>query len=202
QDGQVWLLDEHLQRLDAACRHFGYAPLAAEGIAELRALRHSHARGAYKLRLTLSRQGAAHIEAQPLADTPVPLRVALAREPIASSDSEFLRHKTTRRELYAPFAPEAGCFDTLLWNARGELTEFVNGNLALCLDGRWLTPALDAGLLPGTYRARLLAGGGLQTARLVLDDLRRAGAAAFFNSVRGWLAVDLRSLMDRLPPQE
>ena len=77
-----------------------------------------------------------------------------------------VRHKTTRRAHYAAFAPAPGLFDTVLYNAAGEVTESTFGNIAVLLDGRWLTPALSpAGLLPGVGRA------------VALSRARRGGAA-------------------------
>jgi para-aminobenzoate synthetase/4-amino-4-deoxychorismate lyase len=80
-------------------------------------------------------------------------------------------------------------FDTLLWNEHGELTEFTRANVALRIDGRWLTPALRSGLLPGVARARLLREGVIAEARLTRNDLERAEGLALFNSLRGWLDV-------------
>ena len=47
-------------------------------------------------------------------------------------------------------------FDTVLYNPAGEITECTRGNIASCLDGRWVTPPLDAGILAGITRALLL----------------------------------------------
>ncbi|MFZ5521248.1 MAG: chorismate-binding protein [Pseudomonadota bacterium] len=203
-DGRWWLLDEHLARLQASAAALGHACPPAQVQLALREAAAAHPRGRHKVRLLLTADGSVTTEAQPLAARPAPiepLAVVLADRPIDAAFSpgnDFIRHKTTRREAYAAYAPPPGCFDTLLWNARGELTEFTLGNVALMIDGRWLTPDEAAGLLPGTYRTRLLrqrAGEpGLHTARLTLTDLQRAQAAAFFNSVRGWLPVDLTRL--------
>jgi para-aminobenzoate synthetase/4-amino-4-deoxychorismate lyase len=210
QEGRWWLLDEHLARLQHSAATLGHAcPLPAVRQA-LDAVAAAHPRGRHKVRLLLAADGRATAQAQPLAPAAAPLqplRVALAAQPIGAAlgaGSDFVRHKTTRREAYAAFAPPAGCFDTLLWNTRGELTEFTLGNVALMLNGRWLTPPLQAGLLPGIYRRRLLrpagqADGpveGLAEALLTVADLHRAQSAAFFNSVRGWLPVDLQRLQD------
>ena len=77
--------------------------------------------------------------------------------PIAARGAagEFLRHKTTRRaRLYAAFKPPNRLRpSTSSLERAGELTECSFGNLALEIDGRWLTPRLDAGLLPGVLRA-------------------------------------------------
>ena len=103
----------------------------------------------------------------------------------------FIHHKTTRRTAYAAFSAPAGCFDTLLYNAAGELTEFTIGNVAVQLNGRWLTPPLSAGLLPGVMRQSLLDAGQLQEAHIQLDDLPHATGLALLNSVRGWMPVEL-----------
>ncbi len=81
--------------------------------------------------------------------------------------------------------------DALLWNRRGELTECTRGNIALCIDGRWLTLALEAGLLDGLGRQRWLREGRIAEAVVRVEDLRRASGLAFFNSLRGWLDAEL-----------
>ena len=180
----------HLARLEAAAGHFAFAsPLAAARVA-LDELRAGHARGRWRVRLLADRGGVARAQAFALAATPAPVRVALADRPLVGSDGEFVRFKTTRRGHYDAFAPvDATVFDTLLWNERGELTEFTRGNLALRIAGRWLTPAGACGLLPGIARARLLREGAIEEAVLVRADLARAQGIAFFNSLRGWQAA-------------
>ena len=99
-----------------------------------------------------------------------------------------MRFKTTRRAHYDAFAPTApGVFDTLLWNRHGELTECTRGNVALLLDGRWVTPPLHCGLLGGVGRARCLREGRLAEAVVRVDELPRVQALAFVNSLRGWV---------------
>jgi para-aminobenzoate synthetase/4-amino-4-deoxychorismate lyase len=148
--------------------------------------------GSWRLRLTSDAEGAlTHTLAAftPTAD-PVVLALADRAMPTRGPGAEFLAHKTTRRELYALHKP-AEAFDLILWNEAGELTECSFGNLALQLDGQWLTPPLAAGLLPGVLRAELLAQGRIREARLTREDLARAEGLAFFNSLRGWLPAVL-----------
>ena len=103
---------------------------------------------------------------------------------------EFIWHKTTRRQAYLPFAAAPGCFDTLLFNRQGELTEFTIGNVAIELDGQWVTPPLSCGLLPGVMRESLLQSGRLIERVVTLNDLAHASGLALINSVRGWMDVD------------
>jgi para-aminobenzoate synthetase/4-amino-4-deoxychorismate lyase len=103
-------------------------------------------------------------------------------------DNLFLRHKTTRREIYEIASRERpDADDVLLWNRRGELTESTRANLVLRIGGEMLTPAAASGLLPGTLRAELLARGQLREAILTKEDLQRAEAVFLINSVRGWM---------------
>ena len=70
---------------------------------------------------------------------------SLAPAPVNSEDV-FLFHKTTRREMYPSPAP--GADESLLYNQRGELTEFTIGSPVAELDNQLVTPPLDCGLLP------------------------------------------------------
>lgn len=147
-----------------------------------------HPAGAWRVRLTLRAAGDPEASAHALDPTPEPVRLRLAPQAFAMAHSAFVRHKTTRRAHYEAAAVQApGVFDTVLWNDAGELTECTRGNIALRIDGRWLTPALACGLLPGIGREVALADGRLQEAVLRREDLARAEAVAFVNSLRGWL---------------
>ncbi|WP_067274542.1 chorismate-binding protein [Mitsuaria sp. 7] len=201
EDGEFARDGRHLTRMQRTARHFGLTWSADAAKARLVDIARRHPQGAWRVRLTLARDGTFNDMVQALpapTDRPEPLTVALARTPIDTRGpaAEFIQHKTTRREVYQAFldAKPADCFDVLLFNRDGELTEGCLTNLALqrAPDGPWLTPRAEAGLLPGTLREELLEQGRLREARLTLDDLRRAHALAIFNGVRGWREVRLR----------
>jgi para-aminobenzoate synthetase/4-amino-4-deoxychorismate lyase len=192
EDGTFVDVQAHLARMAEAATHFAFASPIESARTALDALRAAHASGCWRVRLLASRAGVARAQAFALAPTPAPVRVRLADRPLAGSTGEFVRFKTTQRAHYDAFAPaDDGVFDTLLWNERGELTEFTRGNVALRIDGRWLTPSLSCGLLAGIARARLLREGAIEEAVLTRGDLARAEAVAFFNSLRGWVAAAL-----------
>jgi para-aminobenzoate synthetase/4-amino-4-deoxychorismate lyase len=122
----------------------------------------------------------------------LPVTLQLAHVPFDEAHSEFTRFKTTHRAHYEAFAPaDPAVFDTLLYNDTGELTECTRGNIALLLDGRWVTPPLRCGLLDGIGREMALKEGRLHEAVVRLDDLPRVQALAFINSLRGWLDARL-----------
>jgi len=186
RDGAIWLWPEHRDRLRRAAAHFGFAldDVALAGVeARLRAERPT---GAWRVRLLCGRDGALRYESFALQDSPPEVAVRLAASPVDSAD-EFLRYKTTERSAYAVHEPGEGVFDTLLWNERGELTEFTRGNVVLELDRRRVTPPLECGLLAGVHRAALLRDAQIVEAVVTADDLARASRVWFINSVRGWL---------------
>jgi para-aminobenzoate synthetase / 4-amino-4-deoxychorismate lyase len=152
----------------------------------------AHPQGAWRLRLLLQANGQTTVQAFAFAETPEPVVLALAKRPFEAAYSEFVRYKTTRRAHYDAFEPnQPGVFDTLLWNTQHELTECTRGNVALLIDGQWLTPALESGLLNGVGRQHWLAQGRIQEAVLHTSDLSRAQGLVFMNSLRGWLAARL-----------
>jgi len=185
-----FLLDRHLQRLAASAARFRFALDADEVRSRLMEFADELPDAARKLRLELSANGDVfleHVDVKPSTA----VRAALARDPVDSRD-EFLRHKTSRRGVYdAALRARRGVRDVLLWNERGELTETCAANVVVELGGRRLTPPVASGLLPGTFRAELLANGEIQEDVVPLKALERASRVFMVNSVRRWCPVEL-----------
>ncbi|WP_394650088.1 aminotransferase class IV, partial [uncultured Deinococcus sp.] len=115
----------------------------------------------------------------------------LARTPVRSGDPR-LAHKTTDRAVYEVHrAAQPDLQEVLLWNERGELTEFTTGNVVLRLRGHLLTPPLAAGVLPGVARAAALAAGEISEVLLTREHLTQAVEIWHLNSLRGWRPVVL-----------
>jgi para-aminobenzoate synthetase/4-amino-4-deoxychorismate lyase len=106
--------------------------------------------------------------------------------------NRFLCHKTTHRAVYDrhreehPFA-----FDVLLWNERGEITEFTIGNFVAEIDGERVTPPRDCGLLGGVFRQELLDRGEVAERTILHADLGTATRMWLINSVREWVEVSI-----------
>jgi len=194
----------HLKRLAASAACFGYAWDEAAANAYLdTACRmlgdDAHlpptADTAYRLRLTLSSSGAFSVQHAPLAPLAQPARVLLADDATASGDL-FLRHKTSVRARYDNAWRDAeaqGAFDTLFFNERGELTEGGRSNVFVRVDGRWLTPALACGVLPGVMRSVLLDDPEWNASEAVITRamLARAQDIVVCNALRGALKATL-----------
>ena len=110
-----------------------------------------------RVRLRLARDGALAVDVGPLPPPQAgPVRLGLDDEPVDDGDL-LLFHKTSRREPYdrrRRRRPDVD--DVVLVNGRGELTEVTTANLAVRCDGRWWTPPVHSGLLPGVERGRLV----------------------------------------------
>ena len=185
-------LDEHLERLAGSAGYFGFR---FEPEAAAAALKRAVAEvtGPSVVRLTLARDGGLSTDVRDLPPADDAVRVALDDEPVDPSDV-WLFHKTTRRAPYErrrERRPDVD--DVLLVNDRGEVTESTIANLAVRLDGVWVTPPVDAGLLPGTYRNVLLRDGRMTERPVTVGELRGAGELALVSSVRGWRPAALVS---------
>ena len=188
-DDGFWLLDRHLQRLVDSARYFDIPLDAAEVRAALRAAVAGRS-GLTRLRLAVSRAGKISVEAGevPAAATVV---AAVDSMPVDPSDV-FLYHKTSSREVYDQAQARFGNVDdVILVNPAGEVTETTIGNLAVEIQGSWWTPPVSAGLLPGTFRAELIATGRLTERPLTITELKRATRLARVNALRGWEPIEL-----------
>ena len=181
--GRVALLEGHLARLDGSARYHAI-PVDLAAVRE----RIGAEQGDARLRLLLDPAGEVVLERTPLpAPLAGPVAVALSDDPVDRNDVSLF-HKTTRREPYdRRRATRPHAFDVLLVNREGEVTEGTFTNVVVDLDGERVTPPLDAGLLPGVFRAGLLSRGEVRERTLLPGDLVRARRIWLVNALRGWI---------------
>jgi para-aminobenzoate synthetase/4-amino-4-deoxychorismate lyase len=188
--------DRHLQRLSASAEHLGFR-LDLPGARRVLAARLA-GQSAARVRVRLRRDGAIAVDLQPLPRLPAgPVLLAVDDDPVDPGDT-WLYHTTSMREPYdrrRERRPDVD--DVIMVNTRGELTEVTRGTLALELAGRWWTPPLESGCLPGVERARLLEAGRLQERVLHLADLDRAEGMAVVSSLQGSRAAECTSRVAR-----
>jgi para-aminobenzoate synthetase/4-amino-4-deoxychorismate lyase len=131
------------------------------------------------VRLTLWRDGRIETQVTPLELLNDIKQVALATEPVDSSD-RFLYHKTTRRR---------GGDDVIFWNERGEVTESSIANLVVPIHGELFTPPIECGLLPGVFRNHLLAQGTIKERVITIEEFQHAHEFFLINSIRKWIRI-------------
>jgi len=190
-------LERHLARLGASAAYFGHPfkpDLARAAVVEACAALPDDA--PHRVRLALRPDGEIVVQTGALAPLQEPVAVLLADAPTRAHDV-FLRHKTSIRSRYDAAwraAESAGAFDTLFFNERGELTEGGRSNVFVKIGGRWYTPPLSSGVLPGVMRGVLLddpAWGAIECP-LTRESLARAQEIVVCNALRGPLRAVLR----------
>ncbi|WP_454773060.1 aminodeoxychorismate synthase component I [Janthinobacterium tructae] len=188
--------ERHLARLAASCTYFNFAWDADAARAALLATCAARADDIpFRLRLALRQDGQFTVQSGALSALPETVNILLAPD-ATTADDLFLRHKSSVRARYdaAWRAAEAqGGFDMLFFNERGELTEGGRSNVFVRLDGRWHTPPLSCGLLPGVQRAAMLADPAWNAQETVITRpmLAQAEAIVVCNALRGALVAKL-----------
>ena len=189
-----FLREKHVARMLDSAHYFDF-PISKKDFDEYLDNISSNFDSSQRVRLLLDRSGALNSEAkvfQPPENSP-PLKVPLAREPV-DTNNVFLFHKTTHRAIYESARKDFTNYDdVLLYNERGEVTEFTIGNLVLELGGKLITPPLSSGLLAGTFRAHLLETGQVVERTIQVQELKDCTKIFMVNSVRKWQAVELTS---------
>ena len=191
-DSGYVLLSRHIERLKGSARYFGFTFDDKELQEQLAKVAETLPPSPHRIRILLAPTGTLTINHQPLTLPHSPFSLALASGPVSSQD-RWLFHKTTRRARYEAFRAEhRDRDDVILWNERGEITESTIANVAVRIDGRWITPAVACGLLPGVQRAELLARGEIHEGVISVEDLKKAKEIALFNALRGWMPAVMK----------
>lgn len=206
-DRGYWLLEEHLERLASGAQFFKFS-------CDLQVVRSRLCReelifneGCYRVRLVLAKDGRISVTAVQ-CDAPVNTELPLnpTRDDVSGcaivdfsarivdAESPWHFHKTTMRKLYDveyKHAQENGLFDYIFCNSAGEITEGCISNIVIYSEGKYITPPVASGLLPGIMRQHLLAGSAVPVVEKVLtrDEVRSAEALFLCNSVRGLVRV-------------
>jgi anthranilate/para-aminobenzoate synthase component I/branched-subunit amino acid aminotransferase/4-amino-4-deoxychorismate lyase len=203
RDEGVRHLERHLRRLQSSALCFGF-PFNESHLCQMLSAHCARMQPntPYRIRASLNAAGEFQVSVAPLmvlkSDE---VDVLLAPEQGFApqlSKNEYLLHKGTLREEYDRAwraAEEQGAFDMLFFNERGELTEGGRSNVFVKVDGRWWTPPISSGLLPGVMRSVVLEDPVWGSAERVLTrkDLERADAFMVCNALRGPLRARIVS---------
>ena len=190
KDKNISDLDMHLDRMENSARFFNFSFDRARAI-ELVKSKTLLMPGVSRLRLLLDFRGNFHLQAYPLKNCGwgcEKAKIKLSKECLCSSN-KFLHHKTTHRDFYnGEFkkAKENGFDEVIFLNERKELCEGAISNIFIqTVDGKWLTPSLECGLLPGVWRAETIGKLKAVEKKLHVEDLKNARKILIGNSVRG-----------------
>ena len=205
EEGRLQLLEEHLERWRSSAELLAMAPppdqtlilpLVAEAIARsgirTGALRLNWSRGCGGRGLDLpapAQAAPAHrfwLQLTATAPQFEAVTTWISREERRNAASRLSRCKSfaytaqvqARREAHA-----AGAHDALLLSSHGQLCCGSAANLLVLHQGRWTTPPLASGCLPGVMRGRALRLGRADEAPLEPSDLKTCEGALLINSL-------------------
>ncbi|MEP6343092.1 MAG: aminodeoxychorismate synthase component I [Maricaulaceae bacterium] len=150
-----------------------------------------------RVRLTVDVGGKVSLKDEILKPIDVPLRVALSKYALTAKRQET-QHKASLRDFYDGeryrLKQSHGIDEVIFTNKNSELCEGSFTSLFIEKNGKLYTPPLDAGLLPGVLRAKMLTNGDAITSVLKLNDLQTADAIYLGNSLRGLMPAKLTNI--------
>ena len=196
-------LDLHLGRLGRSAQVLGFT--FDRDAAQRRVELHLHGplddpNEHHRLRLSLAHDGRLQLTQAALADLrpgPDGAAVLLLIAPHRLPNKQPLSaHKTTLRQPYdegVRAAEHVGAFDSLFFTEDGRLVEGGRSTVFLKLAGRWYTPPVADGALPGVMRGLVLTDPSWQATERSLSaaDLACTEAVMVCNALRGTLSARL-----------
>ncbi len=184
-------LQRHIDRLCSSLTYFNIPFERVEIIDKLIAYCHT-LDILSRVRLTVDTLGIIEITSSDFIDNESSsVALTLADEPI-ESNKLFLYHKYEDRSFYSTIKnshPESD--DVILFNENGHLTETTTANIAVKIDGIWITPKVTCGLLFGVEREVLLENNKIIEGTVLTSVLTESTELAVFNSLRGWTSAFL-----------
>ena len=195
-DGELFLLDEHLNRMERSAMYFGFKFLKDKVRDRIVNESVNYPKGEYKVRVMADNQCNLSIEYHEIGRRSLQVEAILAKDPI-TTENTFLYHKTTNRTVYTEIKQKYPTYyDVLLWNEKGEITEFTTGNIVIELNGQLYTPSTECGLLEGTFREYLLKNGEIKETVITVNELKKSSNIWLINSVRKWIEIKLDGIDD------
>ena len=195
-----FLLDLHLSRLFCSAKYFSFAIDKNKLIDKLDKLAQDFKKDKhdFRIRIVYAKRGSFNISFDKIKQDALAVNYVKFGKCNTDSKNVFLRHKTTKRDMYELGLAEARrkkLFDFLYQNERGEVTESSIANIFIMKKGCLFTPPVKCGLLNGVFREYLLKApllrGKIKEKVLYPVDLASADEVYLVNSVRKIIKVKL-----------
>lgn len=139
-----------------------------------------------RLRVSFSTSGEIDVLHENYARWTLPARLIVLDRPIdensTSAGIKVLPY--TENIACLNLAQSAGADDGIRLNMKGQVCESAVANLLLRIDGRWCTPDLASGCLPGIMRALMIQWFQVHERVIDLEDLTQADAIFLLSSLK------------------
>ncbi len=183
-------IDRHLARLAFSMQYFRFQPLPTDILDRLEEMSKSWS-NTMRIRLEVSKSGEVTVTNNFLSSVTSYPNVAVDTNPILSTNILNF-HKITDRSMFDDRAKIFSQFDdVILINEKDEITQSLIANVAVKLEGKWFTPPISCGLLPGIERQRLIEKKTLFERIIKVDELKTSSEIALVSSLRGWRKATL-----------
>ncbi len=196
-NGRYRFLKYHLLRMRDSSQRLGFPFSEDKAMEALKSISHV-ASGLLRIRLLLNRKGDFRAESYDFTRTNKKRTVKLSFGHVTiPSEDLFLYHKTTSRDFYTSeleLASKEGSEDVILIDELGNVSETCLRNIFYRIGGKWFTPSLQKGGLPGTLRQKLIDKKWVAIQDLKKNELRNAEQILTGNSLRGLERVSLDPL--------
>ncbi len=181
-------LDRHIARLHTGAEILGISAPSKDAIAiAVTTLLHATSSITLgRMRITLSGSGTFMITHQVYKEWSEPARLVTYPHPF-NAKSPLQRVKSTSYGEYLlafKYAQARNADDALLFNTEDLVMESSTANIIALIGGRWVTPPLSAGPLPGITRELLLEWEQVTERNLIFEELQRCEAVALISSLR------------------
>ena len=192
--GIPFAIDLHLKRLNHSLEHLGIETVdpgqLEKGVQEVVSANPAEPYG--RLRITVFSDGETLITHIPY-ESPNE-NASLARYPNVKNSQYSISN--TKSASYAEnfravrLAKARGFSDALFVNERNEVVESAVANIIVHRDGKWLTPKMDSGCLPGVTRSLLIQNFEVLEATVLEKELSECDAIALISSLREIVPVE------------
>ncbi len=181
-------LDRHIARLRLGAQSLGINSPTEDAIAVAvtSLLQRTRAISLGRMRITLSGSGSFLITHQEYKEWSEPAKLVSYPHPFnAKSPLQKIKSTSYGEYLLAyRYAQERNADDALLFNTQDMVMEASTANVVALIGGRWVTPPISAGPLPGITRELLIEWGLLAERELSFEELQRCESVALISSLR------------------
>lgn len=194
EEGKIFLLDEHLRRLNESADYFMFLFDIDKIKASIQErIEHLDIEKKYMMRISLTKCGKikSFISNFPVSHDEIKIIISSNR---INTKNPFQYYKTTNRKLYNEehnYFSARNYFDVIFFNENDELAEGAVSNIFIKRQNVWYTPPLSSGILAGIYRAYFIKNNdSVYEKVLYKNDLLNADEILLTNSVRGEVRVN------------
>ena len=193
KDSKIFLLDEHLNRLQQSAEYFLFKFDKKSIEEQLNKIIKNIDDKSNRLKISLNKFGKMSHSLSILTELPKNIDVIVSTNRV-NSNNKFQYFKTTNRNLYNREYKKyysKGFFDVIYLNEFHEIAEGALSNIFIYKNDVISTPPLSAGILGGVYRKHLLKNNSMiRERRLHINDLIEADKIILTNSVRGEVIIN------------